>query len=155
MILFSLLYWQNHRKYFHSGVLVIKWGPNKNGWYLANNILKGILMHYNSLIEISLKLVQRFTWLNLSQWSWASKIACLVSGFWQSFLVNHIQYVLKNAKFYQSGKWKLLFKLSPGLLKCPIGNMSSLVQVMAWHPLGAKPFPEAMVTQIHDAIWHH
>ena len=32
----------------------------------------------------------------------------------------------------------------------PIDNKSSLVQVMAWHLSGAKPLPEAMLTQFGD-----
>ena len=30
-----------------------------------------------------------------------------------------------------------------------------MVQVKAWHPLGAKPLPEAMMTQILPIIPHH
>ena len=32
-----------------------------------------------------------------------------------------------------------------------IDNEPSLVQVMAWHPTGAKPFPEPMMTQFIDS----
>ena len=35
-----------------------------------------------------------------------------------------------------------------------INNISSLVQVMAWHQTGAKPLPESMKTKVPDAIWH-
>ena len=32
----------------------------------------------------------------------------------------------------------------------PIDNKSSLLQVMAWHPTGAKPLPEAMLTKFNS-----
>ena len=39
--------------------------------------------------------------------------------------------------------------------RCPIDNMSALVQVMACHMLSAKPLPEAVMTQFIDAYMHH
>ena len=37
----------------------------------------------------------------------------------------------------------------------PIDNKPSLVQVMAWHRTGDKPFHEAMLNQFTDAyMWH-
>ena len=39
--------------------------------------------------------------------------------------------------------------------KGPIENKSALVQVMAWHPTGDKPLPEAIMTQFTGAyMWH-
>ena len=35
-----------------------------------------------------------------------------------------------------------------------MNNQSALVQVMAWHLLGAKPLPEPMLTQIYDVMPH-
>ena len=39
--------------------------------------------------------------------------------------------------------------------KGPIDNKSSLVQVMAWHQSGGKPFPEPMLIQFPDAYMQH
>ena len=39
--------------------------------------------------------------------------------------------------------------------KCPIDNMSALVQVMAWHQIGNKPLPEPMLIQFTDAYMRH
>ena len=40
-------------------------------------------------------------------------------------------------------------------LEGPIGNMSALVQVMAWHRTGDKALHEPMLTQYTDAyLWH-
>ena len=40
-------------------------------------------------------------------------------------------------------------------LKGPIDNISALVQIMAWHLLGAKPLPEPMLTKMSDTTYHH
>ena len=39
--------------------------------------------------------------------------------------------------------------------KGPIDYKSALVQVMAWHRTGEKPFPESMPTQFTDAYIRH
>ena len=36
-----------------------------------------------------------------------------------------------------------------------IDNKAALVQVMAWRLFGAKPLPEAMMTQFTDAYMRH
>ena len=36
-----------------------------------------------------------------------------------------------------------------------IDNKPALVQVMAWHRIGAKPLPELMITQFTDAYMRH
>ena len=39
------------------------------------------------------------------------------------------------------------------LFKDPMCNKSALVQVMAWCQAGTKPLPEAMMTQIYNAMY--
>ena len=39
--------------------------------------------------------------------------------------------------------------------KGPIDHKSTLVQVMAWRRIGAKPLPEQMMTYLNDANMRH
>ena len=39
--------------------------------------------------------------------------------------------------------------------KGPIDNKAALVQIMAWHLTGGKPFLEPMLTQLTDAYMQH
>ena len=49
-------------------------------------------------------------------------------------------------------KFGILIRISLKFVaKGPIGNKSALVQVMAWHRIGDKLFPELMPTQFTDA----
>ena len=41
------------------------------------------------------------------------------------------------------------------VLRNPIDNKSTLVQVMAWRRSGDKPLPRAMMTQFTDAYMRH
>ena len=50
----------------------------------------------------------------------------------------------------------ILVEISLNLIpKDPIDKESLLVQVMVWHRTGAKPLPEAILTQFTDACMHH
>ena len=54
----------------------------------------------------------------------------------------------------ENGKILIQFSLK-FVPKSPIGNKSTLVQVMACRLFGAKPLPEPMLTQFTDAyMWH-
>ena len=39
--------------------------------------------------------------------------------------------------------------------KGPVNNIPALVQLMAWHRIGDKPLPEAMLTWFTDAYMLH
>ena len=50
----------------------------------------------------------------------------------------------------------ILIQISLNLIsEGPIVKKSALVQVMVWHRIGAKPLPEAILTQFTDACMHH
>ena len=49
-------------------------------------------------------------------------------------------------------KFCILIKVSPKFVpKCPIDNNPALVQIMAWHQIGARPLSEPMLT---DSLTH-
>ena len=51
---------------------------------------------------------------------------------------------------------KLSIKISMKFVPIgPIGNKSTLVQVMAWRPTSDKPLPEPVLTQFTDAYIRH
>ena len=51
----------------------------------------------------------------------------------------------------ESGSLCIWFKVYWGINS----DMSSLVQVMAWHLLGAKPLPEPLLTKMPYTLWDH
>ena len=57
---------------------------------------------------------------------------------------------------FSNGNDRIQIQISLKLVpKSPIDNKPALVQVMAWHGTGDKPFPEPMMTQFTDAYMRH
>ena len=52
--------------------------------------------------------------------------------------------------------WMEMFTLSPRLVpKDPIKNRSSLIKIIAWRRIDAKPLPESMMNEFTDAYMRH
>ena len=61
-----------------------------------------------------------------------------------------LQTTFSKAFFCVSISIKILLKLVR-----KVATLSALIPVMIWRLTGAKPLPEPMFTQIHDAVWLH
>ena len=58
--------------------------------------------------------------------------------------------------FLMNEKLHILIRISLKFVpKCPIDDISALVQVMAWRQTGNKPLSEPMLSQFTDAYMQH
>ena len=128
----------NTQVIYHCSGAIMKIGNHQatQSWYLVAHSTH-ICDHQSSCMRPVWAMGETWT-----QWGWGIMAAILQTIFSMAFLLNENCYVL------------ILISLKC-VAKGLIDNNPALVQIMAWHQTGNKPFSVPMVAQFNDPYMCH